>query len=191
MRLAIASAALALTTSAFAQQPADCSKGPIPDQSLALTIGAEKIPALPVIRVRIISEMRTDEKVYEQFDVTAADKDMFAGVETSFSVIVPKGQRPDGKTYRKLPTHRTDDQPGPDGMPEVQSWSVKYKARDLSASHVGYVASLRAEFGQRSADMLPVRVYLCVPGGQTERMFGTKLPDPITFVGRFEAKIIK
>ena len=186
---AIALAALGMSGSALSQQPADCSAGPIPDQALELTIGSEKIPSLAWVSVRKISEMRLDDDVYEQYELTAQDKEMFANFEAGFSVIVPKGERPDGKTFRRLPTSKTDAQPGPEGLPEVQSWTVKHKARDLRASHVGFIASLPAEFGQRRGDVLPGRAYLCVPGGQTERMFGTKLPDPITFVGRFEARV--
>ena len=63
------------------------------------------------------------------------------------------------------------------------------KARNLSASHVGFIASLRVEFDKRRGEVLPGRVYLCVPGGQTEKFFGTKLADPVTLVGRFEARI--
>ena len=88
---------------------------------------------------------------------------MFANFEAGFSVIVPKGERPDGKTFRRLPTSKTDAQPGPEGLPEVQSWTVKHKARDLRASHVGFIASLRAEFDQRRGTFEPQRTALAAP----------------------------
>src|SRR6266849_4351529 len=72
---AIALAALGISGSALSQQPADCSIGPIPDQALELTIGSEKIPSLAWVSVRKISEMRLDDDVYEQYEVTAQDKE--------------------------------------------------------------------------------------------------------------------
>lgn len=187
---AVILAALGTSGSAWAQQPADCSPGPIPDRALELSIGSEKVPAPPLISVRKISEMRFgDKEVYDQYAISMQDKEMFADLEARFSVIVPKGQQPDGKTFRRLRTADTKAQPGPQGAPEVQSWAVKHKARNVDVSHTGFIASLRAEFGRRRGDVFPGRVYLCIPGGQTDKMFGTKLPEPVTLVGRFEAKI--
>ena len=187
---AVVLAALESSGNALAQQPTDCSSDPIPDRALDLSIGSEKVPALPSISLRKISEMSFGDEHYEQYAISVQDKEMFASIEAGFSVIVPKDEQPDGKTFRKLPTADTRAQPGPwQGLPEVQSWGVKHKARDLNVSHVGFIASLRAEFDQRRGDVLPGRVYLCIPGGQTHKMFGTKLPEPITLVGRFDARI--
>jgi hypothetical protein len=173
--------ALALQTgSAFAQQPPDCSAGPIPDRPLELSFGADKIAALPAIKVtKIGSELSGGKPVSDQYQVSVEDKDMFSDVEATFTVKVPAGQRVDGKTFR---TQSAGD------LKQIL-WGVKRKQPSLSASFVGFVASARVEFGKRKGDVLPGRVYLCVPGGQTEKMFGTKLPDPITLVGHFEAKV--
>jgi hypothetical protein len=187
---AVAGAALVTSLCAHAQQPADCSAGPIPDRPLELTVGAEKLPTPPLITVRKASEITSGDLVVEQFMVTVADKAIFADTEAQFSVIVPRGQRPDGTTFRKLPTSETGKQPGPQqGLPEVQSWSVKDKTRKLNASHVMFVASLRVEFGKRRGNVLPGRVHLCAPGGQKARVFKDTLAEPITLVGRFEAQI--
>ncbi len=180
--------ALAVCFGAGAQQPKDCSAGPVPDKPLELSVASESLPVPQIVVLRRISTM-TGEKAFDQYAVTVQDKDMFATTEIEFSVLVPKGQRVDGKTFRRLPGSETAKQPAAeDGLPEVQSWKVKMNARKLDASHVSFIASLRVEFGQRKGDMVPGKVYLCVPGGQTSRMFGDKLPDPITLVGRFEAK---
>ena len=168
----------------------DCSKGPIPDQALELSVGSEKLPVPPISSLRKTSEI-TGEKVYDQYALSVQDKDMFATTEVRFTVLVPKGQRPDGKTFRKLPTLETKAQPAAEsGLPEVQSWAVKIEARELDISSVGFVGSLRVEFGQRRGDLLPGKVYLCIPGGQTDKLFGTKLADPVTLIGSFEAKIL-
>jgi hypothetical protein len=186
----LACAALASAAAGYAQQPANCSTGPIPDRPLALSIGAEKVPTPPLTSMRKIGVITSGDESFDQYAVSVADKDIFANIEVQFSVLVPKGQQPDGRTFRKLLKTKTAKQPGPqEGLPEVQSWSVKDKSRKLDASHVGFVASLRAEFGKRRGNVLPGRVYLCVPGGQTSSMFGDKLPDPITLVGRFEAQV--
>ena len=172
--------ALALQAgSAFSQQPADCSAGPIPDRPLELSFGADRISALPAIKLtRIGSELSGGKPVSDQYQVSVEDKEMFSDVEATFSVKVPAGQRVDGKTFR---TQSAGD------LKQIL-WGIKRKP-SLSVSFVGFVASARVEFGKRKGDILPGRVYLCVPGGQIEKMFGTKLPDPITLVGRFEAKI--
>jgi hypothetical protein len=188
---AAAGAAFSMCAGAWAQQPADCSTGPIPDRPLEITIGSEKLPTPPLIRMRRISTITSGDQAFDQYDVTVADKDMFGNIELSFSVIVPKGQQPDGRTFRKLPVHEISKQPGPPGMPEVQSWSVKDQARKLNVSHVSFVASLRVEFGKRSGGVLPGRVYLCAPGGQKAKIFNDVLADPITMVGRFEAGLPK
>ena len=187
----LAGAALVTCAAAWAQQPADCSTAPIPDRPLEITIGSEKLPTPPRVRMRQISTITSGDQAYDQFDVTVADKDIFANTQLSFSVIVPKSQQPDGRTFRKLPTRESSKQPGPQGMPEVQSWSVKDQARKLDASHVAFTATLRVEFGKRSGGVLPGRVYLCAPGGQKSRLFGDVLADPITMVGRFEAQLPK
>ena len=187
---ALACAALAISACAYAQPPSDCSTGPIPDRALELSVGADQLPTPPITSMRKISEITFGGIAYDQYSIAVQDRDMFANTEVRFSVIVAKGQQPDGRTFRKLPAAGTKAQPGPQqGLPEVQSWVVKDKARQLDASHVGFVASLRVEFGKRRGDALPGRVYLCVPGGQTEKLFGTKLADPVTLVGRFEAQI--
>ena len=173
-----------------AQEPSDCSKGPIPDRALELSVGTEKLPVPPITSLRNVGEI-TGDKAYDQYAVSFQDKDMSAATEVRFTVLVPKGQRPDGKTFRKLPTLETKSQPAAEsGLPEVQSWAVKVEARDLDISHVGFVGSLRVEFGQRRGDLLPGKVYLCIPGGQTDKLFGTKLAEPVTLSGRFEAKIL-
>lgn len=182
--------ALAVSGGAYAQQPADCSTGPIPDRPLEITVGAEKLPTPPLVRMRKISEITSGDRTFDQYDVTVADKDIFANTEASFSVIVPKGQQPDGKTFRRLLTSETSRQPSPQpGLPEVQSWSVKDKARKLDANHVSFIASLRVEFGKRSGGVLSGRVYLCAPGGQKAKIFNDVLADPVTVVGRFEARL--
>src|SRR5581483_539068 len=139
--LVVAGLALALPVSAFGQQPANCSAESIPDKPLEYRVGAQNAAAPPLVRVRKIAEIKSGAKVYDQYLFSLADKDMFAETETEFSVIVPKGQRLDGKTFRKLPTADTSAQPGPEqGLPEVQGWKVKDKPRKLDLSHVGYVA---------------------------------------------------
>ncbi len=173
-----------------AQPPSDCSKGPIPDRALELSIGSENLPVPPLTSLRKTSEV-TGEKVYDQYALSVQDKDMFATTEVRLTVLVPQGQRPDGKTFRKLPTLETKAQPAAEsGLPEVQSWAVKIETRELDIRSVSFVGSLRVEFGQRRGDVLPGKVYLCIPGGQTDKLFGTKLADPVTLVGRFEAKIL-
>ena len=70
--------------------------------------------------------MTLGHKHYEQYAISVQDREMFASIEADFSVIVPKGEPPDGKPFRKRPTADTRAQPGPwQGLPEVSSWSVK------------------------------------------------------------------
>src|SRR5262245_40722645 len=158
-------AVLQMPLYANAQQPADCSAGAVPDRPLELSIGAQKISELPAIKIsKIGSELKDGKPVSDQYEVSVEDKDMFSEVEVDFSVHVPAGQQVDGKTFRT--------QAG--GELKQVLWSVKRKEPSLRVSFVGFVASIRVEFGKRKGNVVPGRVYLCVPGGQTERIFKSK-----------------
>lgn len=176
----LAGTAMLASWQAWAQQPADCSAGPIPDTPIELSFGAKKISELPAIKInKISSDLSNGKAVADQYQLSVEDKDMFGDVEATLAVKVPAGQRVDGKTFRTQTA----------GELKQVLWGVKRKEPYFSASFVGFVASIRVEFGKRKGDMLPGRVYLCVPAPQTEKAFGTKLADPITLVGRFEAKV--
>lgn len=71
----------------------------------------------------------------------------------------------------------------------VKFRSPEFDHRQVAPLPITFTASLRVEFGKRSSGVLPGRVYLCAPGGQKARVFRDVLADPITMVGRFEAKL--
>jgi hypothetical protein len=118
------------------------------------------------------------------------EDDLFAPMEATVTVIVRKGQRIDGKTFRKLPTKSIDKQPSAtSGLPEVQGWSMKNKNAKTDLSHVSYLGSLRLEFGQRQGNSIGGKIYLCVPKGQTTMFDKTPSRDDGFAVGTFQAKI--
>ena len=178
--LAVAMAAGA--GSAFAQQPSDCSASPVPDRPLEMSFGSKKVPAMSFAAIyKIGTDLRDGKPVADQYELSVQDKDGFAEIEVELAVTIPAGAQVDGRTFRT----------GPGRRPQEVLWKVKRDKPSLSVGFVGFAATARVEFGKRRGDVLPGRVYLCIPGGQVEKSFGTKLPDPITLVGRFEAKIRK
>lgn len=192
-RLAIL-AALAFCPATVLSQtlPADCSKATVPAKPVEISILGTKFTPKSV-KLRDAGGMTYGDDSFDSYYLTFRnDDDIFAPLEAEFAVIVRKGQRLDGKVFRKLPTKDTDKQPSPtSGLPEVQGWSVKNRDAKTDQSHVSSIASLRIEFGQRQGDKIPGKVYLCVPKGQTTMFDKTPSPADSYAIGTFQATIQK
>lgn len=170
--------------------PADCSAVPVPAQPVALSIGGAKF-APKSIKLVSAGEMGLGDEKFDSYRLSLRNEDdLFAPMEATVTVIVRKGQRIDGKTFRKLPTKSTEKQPGPtSGLPEVQGWSMKNKDARTDLSHVSYLGSLRLEFGQRQGNAIGGKIYLCVPKGQTTMFEKTPSRDDGFAIGTFQARI--
>jgi hypothetical protein len=187
----VIAAALALPCAGFAQTlPADCSAAAVPAHAVEVSIGGAKFAPKSIKLVSAGGMGMGDEK-FDSYRLSLRNEDdLFAPMEATVTVIVRKGQRIDGKTFRKLPTKSIDKQPSAtSGLPEVQGWSMKNKNAKTDLSHVSYLGSLRLEFGQRQGNSIGGKIYLCVPKGQTTMFDKTPSRDDGFAVGTFQAKI--
>ena len=190
-RLSYIALATLLPVSVFAQAlPADCSGATVPAKPLEVSIvGAKFAPK----SVKLVSAggMKIGDEQFDTYRLSLRNEDdLFAPQEADVTVLLRKGQRVDGKTFRKLPTKNTDKQPGPtSGLPEVQGWSMKNKTANADLSHVTYIGSLRLEFGQRQGNSISGKIYLCVAKGQTTMFDKTPSKDDSSAIGTFQATI--
>ena len=191
-RIAFAAFLAALAPGAVMAQalPADCSAAAVPAKPLAISIGGTQFEPKSV---RLVSAggISTGDEKFDTYRLTFRNEDdLFAPLEADVTVLVRKGQRVDGKVFRKLPTKETSKQPSPtSGLPEVQGWSMKNREGKADFSHVSYVASLRLEFGQRKGNEIGGKIYLCVPKGQKSMFDKNPSKDDSSAVGTFQAKI--
>jgi hypothetical protein len=170
--------------------PADCSSAAVPAQPVAVSIGGARFTPKSV---KLVSAggMSIGDDHFDTYRLTFRNEDdLFAPLETDVTVLVRKGQRVDGKVFRKLPTKETSKQPAPaSGVPEVQGWSMKDRKGNVDFSHVSYVASLRLEFGQRQGNAIGGKIHLCVPKGQTTMFDKTPSKEDSSAAGTFQARI--
>ena len=192
LRLAIiAAAAAGFSGSGVAQTlPPDCSAAAVPAQPVAVSIAGARF-APKSLKLASAGGMSMGDQQFDTYRLTLRNEDdLFAPMEAQVTVLVRKGQRVDGKTFRKLPTKSTDKQPSPvSGLPEVQGWSLKNRTAKADYSHVSYLASLRLEFGQRQGNTIAGKIYLCVPKGQTTMFDSTPSKEDSSVVGTFQAQI--
>ena len=191
-RFALIAALVALTPGAgFAQAlPPDCSSAAVPAQPVAVSVGGVKfVPK--AIKLVSAGGMSVGDEHFDSYRLTLRNEDdLFAPLEADVTVIVRKGQKIDGKVFRKLPTKDTAKQPSPtSGVPEVQGWSMKNRQARTDFSHVSYIGSLRLEFAQRQGNTIGGKIYLCVPKGQTTMFDKTPSKEDSSAVGTFQARI--
>src|SRR5690349_4923885 len=122
MRIGLCVLALVFSTSpAFAGMPADCSVGAIPDGAVRGTVNGQPfVPQQATIDVTkdgmVVNEVHLDRYV-----LSIQTDGIFN--ELTVSMMVPGGQKPDGRTFRVLPVDDIGAQPAAaEGTPEVQGW---------------------------------------------------------------------
>jgi hypothetical protein len=175
----------------FAQTlPADCSAATVPAQPVAVSIGGARFTPKGV-KLRDAGGMTYGEQAYDTFRLSLRSEDELSPpLEAEVTVLVRKGQRLDGKVFRKLPVKDTAKQPSPtSGLPEVQGWSLKNRPGRTDLSHVSYIGSLRLEFAQRQGNSISGKIYLCVAKGQTTIFDSTPSKEDSFAIGTFQALI--
>jgi len=167
--------AVALAAGASAM-PRDCSTAQIPDAPVKGTVNGK--PFVPnAIMVHITKNgMGVDDVKFDRYELAIQTGGIFN--EMTADVLVRSGERPDGHVFRMLPIDTMGGQPtaGP-GTPEVQGWDLELEAANVNTSFTQETASLRLEFLPRKGDVLPGRIYFCVPAVKAE------------IVGTFAAKV--
>lgn len=193
-RLIAAAVLAAMPLAGIAQQlPADCSKAAPPKQPLQVSVLGTKF-APKSVRLRRGNDITSGSEAFDGYRLTiSSDMDDFSPpLEADIAVLVKKGQRVDGKVFRKLAVKDIDKQPkATEGLPEVQGWSMKNRPEKVSFSHVEYLASMRLEFGKREGDTITGAIYLCVAKSQTSMFEKNPTKEDSYAVGTFQARIEK
>ena len=151
----------------------DCSKGPIPAGPVEVSInGVAFKPAF--VKLRRAGGLSSDGVELDKYTLEfMSEDDIFAKLSAEVSFLVPKGKKPDGRTFRRLP----DTTPFPkvsnvkqpaaaEGLPEVQGWEMKDRDSGLTiSSSFNGPGSLRVELGKRTGKTIPGKIHICVPPG--------------------------
>ena len=111
--LFLAAAVLAaLSSSGLAQPlPADCSKAAAPKQPLEVSVGGVKFTPKS-ITLRSMGGMKVGDDEFDSYRLLLRSEDEFSPpLEGDVTVMVRKGDRIDGKVFRKLPLKDSSKQP--------------------------------------------------------------------------------
>jgi hypothetical protein len=161
----LAFAALLTSAAQAAAMPADCSKAKVPTGPVKGAVQGK--PFVPTqARLNPAGTMSQDHTVFDTYrlylkkpegDVRSATADV--------TFLVPKGQRPDGRTFRQVPGSISDQPMASEGLPEIQGWSFN---DDATGAHVTSVftekSSLQVNFAKRMGTKIAGTIYLCAPG---------------------------
>lgn len=160
---------------ALAPMPADCSADPAPSHPISANVAGDAFaPVVKLVSAGGISSGDEGGPAYDTYrlELDVSD-DWEPPIEVDTTLLVPKGEGLDGKTFRKLPLDDVGAQPGPEsGLPEIQGWSIENVPLGVDASHVFQIASLRVEFGKRRGNVLPGRIRLCAPDVENSQVAG-------------------
>lgn len=193
-RLYAAAVLAAMPFAGIAQQlPADCSKAAAPKQPLEVSVLGTKFTPKSV-KLHRGNDIKSGDEAFDGYRLTiSSDVDDFSPpLEADIAVLTKKGQRVDGKVYRKLAVKDIDKQPkATEGLPEVQGWSMKNRPGNVSVSHVQYLASMRLEFGKREGNTISGTIFLCVAKGQTSMFEKNPTKEDSYAVGTFQAQIVQ
>jgi len=161
----LAFAALLVSAAQAAAMPADCSKANVPDGPVKGAVQGK--PFVPTqAQLRSAGTMSQDHTVFDTYRLTfkRPEGDMRAAT-ADVTFLVPKGKRPDGRTFRQVPGGISDQPMASEGLPEVQGWSFN---DDVTLAHISSVfaekSSLKVHFAKRMGTKIAGTVYLCAPG---------------------------
>jgi hypothetical protein len=170
--------------------PDDCSTVTAPKQALEVSVGGARFTP-KTVKLRSAGAMSYGEQQFDSYRLSLRSEDEISPpMEAEVTFLVRKGQGPDGKAFRRLPTKEIGKQPAPiQGLPEVQGWSFKNRPAKGDFNHVEHTGSMRIEFGKRQGDSINGSIYLCVAKGQTTIFDKTPTKEDSYAVGTFQARI--
>jgi len=172
--------------------PADCSAATAPTQPVAISVGGVKFTPRS-IKLRSAGGVKTGDEEFDTYQLSLrSEDDLSPPLEADVTVMVLKGQRIDGRVFRRLPTKDRDRQPSASQRQhelEVQGWSFKNRPAKTDFSHAEHIGSLRLEFGQRKGAVISGSIYLCVAKGQTTMFNKTPTKEESYAVGTFQARV--
>lgn len=156
----------------------DCSKLPVPDVPVKGVVNGQPfVPNEISIHMTPLGMVINEDK-FDRYDLSIESDGIFNAASVDF--LVRAGTRPDGKTFRVFPTDSISAQPAAaSGTPEVQGWDLELESANVDTSFTQEIASIRVEFGKQTGDMMPGKIYFCVPGVDA------------TIRGTFSAKMVR
>jgi hypothetical protein len=166
---AIFAVALVLTPPAAFAAPQDCSTAQVPAIPVKGTVGGK--PFIPNdVSVQITKNgMQINETKFDRYVLSIESDGLFNAV--TVDAIFRQGTKPEGHVFRLLPRDALDNQPlAAEGTPEIQGWDLQLEAANVDTSFTQDIASLRLEYGARKGDLIPGKIYFCVPSSNTEIM---------------------
>jgi hypothetical protein len=168
MRLLALVMLLATASPAFAV-PADCSKAAIPNVPVHGTVNGQPFEPKETTIDVTKDGMVIDGVHLDRYALAIQTDGIFN--ELTVNMMVPGGKHPDGRVFRVLPTDSIHDQPAAaPGTPEVQGWDLELESAQVDTSFTQDIASIRVELGTRKGDVLPGKIYFCVPSAKAEIM---------------------
>ena len=168
---------LAIAAPAFAAAPKDCSVGSIAATPAKGTVGGKPFVVKEAELNETPNGMGLDNAKFDKYDLSLEHDGIFNAATVTF--LVKLNTKPDGRTFRVLPTDSISAQPAAaEGLPEVQAWDLQLEAAGVDTGFTQDIASIRLELGQRKNGMMPGRIHFCVPSSKSE------------IEGSFEAKIM-
>lgn len=176
----IAPALMLLTFSALPAMAAapDCSAMKIPDTPVKGTVNGKPFVPNEITMHITKNGFQLNEFKFDTWELSIQAGGIFNAATMHF--LVKAGTKPDGKTFRVLPTDSISGQPAATtGVPEVQGWDLEFEAADVDTSFTQDIASIRLELGKSTAASVPARIAFCVPSSNTQ------------IVGTFDAKFIR
>jgi hypothetical protein len=161
-RILFAATILLAASPALAAAPPGCSTSAIPDTPVKGTVAGKPF-VVKEASVVIGKGFAVNATKFDSYDLTLMMDGIFNALTTR--VIVKEGTRADGRSFRVVDSTSVGDQPmAIPGVPEVQSWDLQLEPANVDTSFTQEAASMRLEYGQRKANVLPGKIVFCVPG---------------------------
>ena len=198
--IALVMAAAVTATTTVAAGPAgwvkDASRAPFPNQPARGTVLGKPF-LVKAVRLARSGSMTMGEAKMDTYSLDLRTNDsLFPDAEASVSFLVKQGQKPDGKTCVRLPhppykfggslsaqfatLKPVELVPGMSPgtrIPLIQGLNMTAKGQDtdekLSDTDDGAAPTLRLQFGKRTGNVLPGKIYFCWNDAKKSHVAGT------------------
>jgi hypothetical protein len=145
----------------------DCSAGPIADTPVKGTVAGKPFVPKEVTLHMTKDGMVIDGTHFDTYELSLMADGIFNAA--TVTMLVPGGKKPDGRTFRVVPSDDIAKQPDAyEGTPEVQGWDLQLEAANVDTSFTQEIASIRVEWGARKGNVVPGKIHFCVPGQKTD-----------------------
>ena len=174
----------------------DASRAPFPAQAVrGVVLG--KTFLVKDAQLARSGSMQTGDVTTETYSLDLrTNASIFPDAEAHVSFLVKKGQKPDGKTFVRLPhapykfggrlsahfaalkpVELVPGTPSGTRIPLIQGLSMTAKINDedekLSDTDDGAAPTLRLQFGKRAGNVLPGKIYFCWNDARESHVVGT------------------